>query len=281
MHDPGDVACVVVGDSEARADHGRPLLEKHERGVPHDDPRPHDPAWLDHWQRLQPPNHLAIDGERFPAGGDHDDIWAAPRQLLSEVGCRFEHLFTVVQNDQCGLVREVVEHHLLEAAAPHLRKVQHRCHSARDTRPVSGGSQLDQPGAVGEVVHDVKGDLNREPRFANPSNADDGDESGPSDQRGQRGPLLGAADEAGPVERHVVVNHPLGSERWEVRWKLRVVYLEEAGGRGEPPQLKGAKQGQAHVRREPCPHVRRGRLGKHDLAAMRPGTDPCGLMQAK
>ncbi len=242
---------------------------------------PRDLARLSHWQRLQPPNDLAIDGERFPAGGDNDDIWAAPRQPLGEVGCRFEHLFTVVQHHQCGLVREVVEHNLLEAASPHLRKVQHRRHSARDALLVCGGSQLDQPGAVGEVVHDVKGDLNREPRFANPSNADDGDEPGPLDQRGQRGPLLGAANEAGPVERHVVVNYPLGAERWEVGWKLRVVYLEEARRRGEPPELEGAEQRQVHVGGEPCPHGRCGRLGKHDLTAVCPGTDPCGLMQAK
>ncbi len=240
-----------------------------------------DRARLDHRQWFQPPDHLSIDGERFSAGSDHDDIRAAPSQLLGETGCRFEHLLTVVQHNQSGLVREVVQHYLLEAASPHLRKVQDRRHSAGDASPVRGGGELDQPGTVVEVVHDVKGDLHRKAGFANPSSSDDRHESGLTDQRGQRGPLLGTADEAGPVEWQVVMDHPLDSQRWEVGWKLWVEHLEEASRRREPAQLEEAQRGQAHIGWESCPHGGRGRLGEQDLAAVRPSTDPCRLMQAK
>ena len=66
-----------------------------------------------------------------------------------------------------------------------------------------------------------------------------------------------------------------------VGWKLRVVYLEEAGRRGKPAQVEGAEEGQADVGRKPCPYVGCGGLGEQDLAPVCTSTDPCRLVQPK
>ena len=76
-HDDGHVVRVGVGDLEARAREPGALLEQPDGvgptqlvGVLH--------ARVGHRQRIQPADHLALDGEGLTAGGHDDDVGAAP-----------------------------------------------------------------------------------------------------------------------------------------------------------------------------------------------------------
>ncbi len=59
--------------------------------------------------------------------------------------------------------------------------------------------ELDQPGAVGQVIHGIEGDLDGQACLAHAPEPDDAHHAGGLEERSEGGPLLGSPDEGGPA----------------------------------------------------------------------------------
>ena len=116
---------------------------------------------------------------------------------------RIEHVFAVVQHQQQRARLQVGEHGLLDGQPVSLLHLQRRGQRVGHRTAVAERRQLAQPGAVGESVPLVPGDLHGQPRLADPADPGEGDQRRVGQGRGDVVDLPAAADEPGRPARQV------------------------------------------------------------------------------
>ena len=99
-------------------------------------------------------------------------VWRLSEERGHQRRCRQQPL-EVVQHQEETLV---AEHAALRRAARHLpfAHAQHRAHRGSDQGGVVQRAQIDEPDAIGEVLQQIGGHLQGQPRLAHPAGTGDG-----------------------------------------------------------------------------------------------------------
>jgi hypothetical protein len=160
-------------------------------------------------------------------------------------------MLAVVQHQQGDLVGHRLDEDLVDAPSRLLGDSGGLGNSPGYRFGIRQRRQLNQPGAIGEAVHDVVRKLDGQARLPDASQSNDADNALRPEQRAESRPLLGSTDEAGPPEWQVVADDTDQAQRRESVAKVLVTELEQALGLGEPTQLirpegdQGRPDGQA------------------------------------
>ena len=238
---------VVLG---ARAGGGR-AVEEERRGVLAREPH-------------QPHDLLAVDAQRRAAGRHDAQVGTARQQLLDHGGGAVEHVLAVVEQEQAGARRE-----LLEAALEGQRVGDRAGHVGVG----ADGTQLAPPRALREV--DPVGQLERQPRLAGAADARHGQQAAVAQQLlGPRQVLL-AAEEAAGARRQPPRGRPRRAGQAGLVDEDAALELARGGARLEP------ELGQAGAERPQrlegldlaAGAVERQRMGADELLLERLGGD--------
>ena len=114
---------------------------------------------------------LSRDPERLAARRQNFDLRAALEQLRCKLGARLDQMFAVVENDEEPSTADVLEKCLRHRAPRFLLDAEYRRHRLRHETRIGERSELDEPHAIGEVVHDFGSNLQREARLADAAGA--------------------------------------------------------------------------------------------------------------
>ena len=204
-----------------------------------------------------------------------------PGEPLGEVGNGAEEALAAVEHEKGHLVGQGLDQDVVDAPARLLGDTGGLGNGPRDRGRVRKGGQLHEPGTVGEAVHDVERDLDRQPRLADTPQSHDAHDAFGREQRGERRPLLCSPHEARSEERQVVNHDPDQPQRRESLAKVRVSELEQALGLWEAAQLERSERDQAGAGGQPILDGGRRGLGEQDLAPMGSGADAGHLMHGE
>ena len=147
---------------------------------------------------------------------------------------------------------------------------------------IADRGELDHPGAVVVLVHDVEADLDRQAGLPHAARPHDRQHAGGGQEVGERRPFGLPSDEARPQERQVVGDDAERARRREGRrrrsgctsWKSR-------SGAGNPRSWKEPSGVTVAPVREPWPGGGGRGVGHQDLAAVRARRDPGGLVHGE
>ena len=107
-------------------------------------------------------------------------------------------------------------HRVEDGASGHLGDAQGPGHGRRNQRRVGHRGQVDEKGAVPELLQHLGGDLKGQPGLAGAPGSGEGEEPWPGEEPLDLGDLLLAADERGELRGEVVRPGVHGAGRWEV-----------------------------------------------------------------
>ncbi len=200
----------VVVDIEPGAYGRRPLGEQAHRrraaGLGH--PR----VRVGQCQRAERHQRLAVDRERFPAGGQHPQAGAARQQRRDQVRDGVDEVLAVVHHEQAFAAVELVGEDVeLAALGPHPAALEQRGaaesdrgqHGRTDLGRFGHRGQIDQPGAVPVLVTVAAAGLQRQPGLARAARPEHGDQAPGGEQPLDPGEVVVAADEAGQGGRQI------------------------------------------------------------------------------
>ncbi len=172
-------------------------------------------------QRRHRPHLLAVDAERLPARGEHDDAGALRDEALRQPRGGVQDVLAVVEHEQQPAADEVLDDRLLDRRAVPLLHAQRDGDRVRDGAAVEERRQLGEPRAVGEPVALTARHLDREPGLPDSPDADERHQRGrpqpgrdradrrvPPDERGAPARQVGEPGAVGGHERRVLLQHP-------------------------------------------------------------------------
>ena len=113
-------------------------------------------------------------------------------------------MLEVVEHQKRALVPQVIQQRLDRTAAPGNRDRQRLRDCRRHQLRILNGSKWHEIDTVGEAVHDVRRDLQAQPRLAGSTWAGEGQQTRSGEQLRCLAHLVVAADEAGQLGREVV-----------------------------------------------------------------------------
>ena len=215
-------------------------------------------------QAEQPHHLLAVDAQRRAAGDEDAQVGAAGEHLLDHGGAAVEHVLAVVEQEQPGARRE-----LLEPAFEGERIGDRAGHVGVG----ADRAELAPPRALREV--DPVGDLQGQPRLAGAADAGDGEQPAVAQQLlGARQVLLAAEEAAGAGWQAARRGAALAGQAGLVDEDAALELAR--GGAGLEPELgkAGAQRPQRAERLDlPPGAVQRQRVGAHELLLQRLGGD--------
>lgn len=144
---------------------------------------------------------LRVDGEGAPAGRQHVQPAAGPKEGVDEQRAGVDEVLAVVQDDQEPSLPEALCEVLDGPARGRVVEAEGPRHLLREQRGIAEAGELDDPHAVAEATADVLGDPEREPRLPDPGRPGEGHEP----RGGQAAPNLGDLP-------------PSADERASLRW---------------------------------------------------------------
>ena len=119
--------------------------------------------------RRNRPGHLPTDSQRLAAGGQHADLGALGEHERGQSGGRPHQVLAIVEHQQEALGPQLGGQRVFAGPArllPDAKAVHHRRHQQPG---VGERRQLHQPDAVREVVDQLRGGLQGQPRLAGAS----------------------------------------------------------------------------------------------------------------
>ena len=201
--DPGHRRHVRLGHREPRHHLRRPLGEQPHRREPRQLRQCELLPGVGCSQRRDRQHHLAVDNQRFPAGGQHPQPGRRPQQQVGQLGGRVHQVLAVIQNQQQLPPGQIVRQRGgRRVAGPVLQ--------AQDTRDGLGHQRLlpqliqpDQPHPAGKRPRQPGRGPQRQPGLAHPADPGQRHQPGPRQQPLDLGHLITAADEAGQLRRQI------------------------------------------------------------------------------
>ncbi|CAA9276920.1 MAG: hypothetical protein AVDCRST_MAG26-3112 [uncultured Chloroflexia bacterium] len=107
----------------------------------------------------------------------------------------FDQVLAVVQDQQELLVAQVVDQDVEERTPRLFAHAERGRHALHNQRRIQDGRQLDEPHAVDELLHELRGCFKREPRLAGTTGTGQGQEMCGAEQAFDLGKLSLASDE--------------------------------------------------------------------------------------
>ena len=194
-------------------------------------------------------------------------------------GDRIEQVLTVVEHEQQSSRRQMLEHHVLEAAASKGLQPQ-RCAERLPHRiRIRDRRELTQPRAVREVGDDLRRDVQRQARLADAADAGQGYQRRLPHQIGERADLGLAADERRDLTRQIAGQRIQRTQRRELRTQLRQIHLEHTHRRLQIAQPVLAQVDEVDTFGQLPKYQRRRGTRDHQLPAVRHRHQPRAPVQ--
>ena len=201
--DPGHRRTVRLGHREPRHHLRGPLGEQPHRREHPQPCRRQRLARLRHRQRRHRQHHLAVDNQRFPAGGQHPQPGRRPQQQVRQLGGGVHQVLAVIQHQQQLPAREVAGQRRLRRKAGPVLQAQRARDRVGHQRLLPQLVQPDQPHPAGKRPSQLGGGPQRQPGLADPADPGQRHQPGPGQQPPDLGQLTAAAGEAGQLGRQI------------------------------------------------------------------------------
>jgi hypothetical protein len=127
-------------------------------------------------QRQHRVHLLARNAQRFAARRDDADVGRGAQDRVRERRAGAHDLLAVVEDQQCLARFQMRAQRVRERFSRLLAHGEHLCRFMRDERRIADRREIEEPDAVGVRIEHVGGDLQREPRLAEPAHAEEGEQ---------------------------------------------------------------------------------------------------------
>ncbi len=198
--------------------------------------------------------------------------------MLRKLRALGQQVFAVVEHQQQLPVAHIVDQRV-DHRPPHvILDAQDRSHGLRHEALVGDRRQLNEPHTIRIFIDDVGGDLQRQPRLADPADSTECQE--PRFLEGCLDFLLLAlaANERRDLLRQVIRNRLQRSQCREIRTQLRMLDLIDVLGARQIAQANATEIAQRHAVGQPVPNKVGDSLRNQHLPTVRRTHDPCGTI---
>ncbi len=178
-------------------------------------------------QGRHPPQRLARNFERFPAGNDQVEVGAIAEEMKGEPRACSDQMLTVVEKQQELLVPAVLDHRLQRRAPGLFLQLQAGDNCARQEAFIDDRCQVNEPDTVGVPPDQLAGELLSESGFAATARTGQRQQPGSRLQVLELAQLFLAADEGRQLDRQVGEMPRQRPDGWELRRMMQVHQLED------------------------------------------------------
>ena len=248
----------------ARTRRARPPLAR-QRDAP---PRP---AQWPHRTR-----HLAVDAEHLLAGGDNSDPRAATHYEIDDTRNRVHEMLAIVEHHERVTSPQRTHQRFLATSLPALGKPHRGRNLTRDEGFVIYWRKVDEPCAVRKAWKRSRRSLNRQPCLPHTTSASERHDPCLLQRAHNPIQVLFPAHERGDLDRQIPRQRVQRSQRRKLRRQSGRSNLKDALGTRQVTQPMLAQIDQIDILREAIAKQLFGRMGHHDLAAVRNIREPRG-----